>query len=88
MRKSGGSAGREQGGERRRYLPLKEFAREALWETVMASGPAFVEEAPEAGRIALCGARRTRGEFADLGRAARAKGRLVGSITGVTGVQP
>jgi len=54
MRKTGRSTGKEQTGARQRYSPLKEFARKAPWDTVMVSGLAFVEEALEAERSALC----------------------------------
>ena len=36
-------------------LPLRGFAREALWATVMILGLAFVEDELEAERMALCG---------------------------------
>jgi putative transposase len=38
-------------------LPFRGLAREALWDTVVLSGLAFVEEALEAERTTLCGAR-------------------------------
>src|ERR1700674_401542 len=38
-------------------LPLRGLAREALWDTVVISGLAFVEEEMEAERAALCGPR-------------------------------
>ena len=57
MGKTGRGTGKEQTGAGPRYLALKEFAREALWDTVMLSGLAFVEEELEAERTALCGPR-------------------------------
>ena len=38
-------------------LPLRGLAREALWDTVMISGLAFVEDELEAERVAVCGQR-------------------------------
>lgn len=38
-------------------MPLREFARQALWDTVVLSGLAFVEEQLETERTALCGPR-------------------------------
>ena len=60
MRKIGRSKVQEQTRRQQRYLPLREFAREALWDTVVLSGLVFVEEELEAERTALCGARVTR----------------------------
>src|SRR5271167_590527 len=57
MRKIGRSKVQEQTEQRQQFLPLREFAREALWDTVVLSGLAFVEEALEAERTALCGRR-------------------------------
>ena len=57
MNKAGRSKIQEQTGLRPRYLPLRELAREALWDTMMLSGLAFVEEELEAERTALCGPR-------------------------------
>jgi putative transposase len=57
MRKIGRSKAEGQTGHRPRYLPLREFAREALWDTMVLSGLAFVEEELEAERTALCGPR-------------------------------
>jgi transposase-like protein len=42
------------------HLALKEFAREALWETVVFSGLACAQEALEAERGAICGERYAR----------------------------
>jgi hypothetical protein len=58
-------------------LPLREFAREALWETVMLSGLAFAEEALEAERTALCGPRYAH----DAGPAAMRAGHAASSLT-------
>ena len=59
VRKTGKSRIEEQ--ERsQRYLALKEFAREALWETVILSGLAYAQEALEAERSAICGERYAR----------------------------
>lgn len=45
MNETGGSKLREQTGpERQRHPPLREFARQALWDTVALSALAFVEE--------------------------------------------
>jgi hypothetical protein len=57
MRKIGRSKAEEQTRQRQRYLPLREFARAALWDTVVLSGLAVVEEELEAERTALCGPR-------------------------------
>ncbi len=56
MRKTGKSRVEEQASPQR-YLPLKEFAREALWDTVVLSGLAYAEEALEEERRAICGER-------------------------------
>jgi len=56
VRKTGKSRVEEQA-RVPRYLPLKEFAREALWDTVIFSGLAYAEEALEAERRAICGER-------------------------------
>ena len=50
MRKIGRSKVQEQTRRQQRYLPLREFAREALWDTVVLSGLVFVEEELEAER--------------------------------------
>jgi hypothetical protein len=55
IRKIGRSKAQEQTGQPQRYLPLREFGREALWDTVVLSGLAFVEEELEAERTGLCG---------------------------------
>ncbi len=72
MRKTGRSKDKEQTGAAQRYLPLKEFAREVLWDTVVLSGIACAEKGLEAERTALCGARYAHlAKFADAGRPAR-----------------
>ena len=57
MNKNGKSRGREQSAQRQLMLPLRGLARAALWDTVVISGLAFVEEEMEAERAALCGPR-------------------------------
>ena len=42
---------------RQPQLPLRGLARKALWDTVMISGLAFVEDELEVERVALCGQR-------------------------------
>jgi putative transposase len=77
MRKVGRSRVQKQRQPRQRYLPLREFAREALWDTVMLSGLALVEEELEAERTALCGPR-----YAHVaGRAAMRAGHVASSLT-------
>jgi len=77
VRKIGRSKVQEQTRRQQRYLPLREFAREALWDTVVLSGLVFVEEELEAERTALCGAR-----YAHLaGRAATRAGHVTSSLT-------
>jgi putative transposase len=77
MKKIGRSKVQEQTRRQQRYLPLREFARQALWDTVVLSGLAFVEEELEAERTALCGAR-----YAHLaGRAATRAGHVASSLT-------
>ena len=52
------SAGKQNGGDARQGLwPLEEFVREALYETVLMSGLAYVSEVLEAEREAVCGPR-------------------------------
>ena len=77
MRKTGRSLVEEQTPSGQRYLPLKEFAREALWETVMLSGLAFAEEELEAERTALCGPRYAH----DTARRAMRAGHVASSLT-------
>jgi len=77
MRKTGRSTDKEQTGGRQRYLPVKEFAREALWDRVMVAGLAFVEEALEAERTALCDPRYAH----DAERAAMRAGHVASSLT-------
>lgn len=57
MKETGRSKVQEQTRQEQRPLPLKEFARQALWDTVVLSGLAFVEEQLEAERTVLCGPR-------------------------------
>ena len=57
MNKNGKSRGREQSAQRQVTLPLHGLARAALWDTVVISGMAFVEEEMEGERAALCGPR-------------------------------
>ena len=57
MKKNGKSQGREQSVQTQLMLPLRGLARAALWDTVVISGLAFVEEEMEAERAALCGPR-------------------------------
>ncbi|MGO9604794.1 MAG: IS256 family transposase [Candidatus Binataceae bacterium] len=76
MGKTGKSRVEEQA-KTQRYLALKEFAREALWETVIFSGLAYAEEALEAERAAICGERYAR--LAD--RAAMRSGHVASSLT-------
>ena len=57
MNKNGKSRGREQSAQKQLILPLRGLARAALWDTVVISGLAFVEEEMEAERAALCGPR-------------------------------
>jgi transposase-like protein len=51
------SRGKEQRPPGQLRLPFGGLAREALWDTVLLSGLAFVEEELEAERAALCGPR-------------------------------
>lgn len=57
MKKNGNKGEWEQKGQRQLRLPLRGLAREALWDTVIISGLAFVEETLEAERAVLCGPR-------------------------------
>jgi hypothetical protein len=57
VNKNGKSRGREQSAEKQPMLPLHGLARAALWDTVVISGLALVEEEMEAERAALCGPR-------------------------------
>ena len=57
MNKNGKSRGREQSAQKQLMLPLRGLARAALWDTVVISGLALVEEEMEAERAALCGPR-------------------------------
>src|SRR5712692_3421552 len=55
VNKNGKRRGREQSA--RNQLPLRGLAREALWDTVVISGLAFVEDELEEERAVLCGPR-------------------------------
>src|ERR1700730_10228027 len=57
VKKNGKSRGREQRAQGQLRLPLRGLAREALWDTVVISGLAFMEDELEAERTALCGPR-------------------------------
>ena len=76
VKKNGKSRGREQSAQKQLMLPLRGLAREALWDTVVISGLAFVEEEMEAERAALCGPR-----YAHLaGRQAQRSGHVPSSL--------
>jgi transposase-like protein len=76
VRKTGKSRVEEQT-RPQRYLPLKEFAREALWDTVIFSGLAYAEAALEEERRAICGER-----YAHLAdRIAMRSGHVASSLT-------
>jgi hypothetical protein len=76
VRKTGKSRAEEQA-RAQRYLPLKDFAREALWDTVIFSGLAYAEEALEEERRAICGER-----YAHLAdRIAMRSGHVASSLT-------
>jgi putative transposase len=55
--KNGKRTGREQRAQEQLMLPLRGLAREALWDTVVFSGLAFVEDELEGERAVLCGPR-------------------------------
>src|SRR5258708_19583020 len=58
MSKSAKSEGRKKAADKRQlWLRLPGLVREALYETVIGAGLACVDEALEAERVALCGAR-------------------------------
>ena len=57
MEKIGRRQAREQSVPGRLELPLRELVREALFDTVIASGLGYVGEVLEAERAALCGPR-------------------------------
>ncbi len=77
MRKTGRSRSGEQTAATQWHLPLGEFFREALLETVMVSGFAFAREQLEAERAALCGPRYAH----DVGRSAMRAGHAKSSLT-------
>jgi hypothetical protein len=76
VNKNGKGQGREQSAQDQLMLSLRGLARAALWDTVVISGLAFVEEEMEAERAALCGPRRTSGRAP--GAALWARGELAG----------
>jgi len=76
VRKTGKSRVEEQA-ESQGYLALKDFAREALWETVIFSGLAYAQEALEAERSAICGERYAR----VVDRVAMRAGHVASSLT-------
>ena len=53
VNKNGKSRGREQSAQKQLILPLRGLARAALWDTVVISGLAFVEEEMEAAQRQL-----------------------------------
>jgi len=77
MSKIGKRKGREQSAQAQLRLPFRGLAREALWDTVVLSGFAFVEEELEAERTALCGARYTHQRQRQAVRTGRAPSSLV-----------
>jgi hypothetical protein len=77
MRKTGKVRGKEQSAAGQLKLRLRGLAREALWNTVVLSGLAFVEEELEAERTALCGARYAHQEQRQAGGRAQSPGREV-----------
>ena len=57
MRKTDRRKGQEQSREDQLRLPLRELVREALFDTVIASGLEYVGEVLEEERTTLCGPR-------------------------------
>ena len=57
MDKNGDRRGRDRRAQGQLSLPLRRLARAALWDTVLFSGLAFVEDELEAERAVLCGPR-------------------------------
>lgn len=76
MNKNGKSRGREQSAQRQVTLALRGLARAALWDSVVISGLAFVEEEMEGERAELCGPRYA--HRAEPGAALRARAELAG----------
>jgi len=82
VNKNGKRRGREQSAQNQLMLPLRGLARAALWDTVVISGLAFVEDELEGGARgavwaavrasdgAASAAVRARAEFAGVGRPA------------------
>jgi hypothetical protein len=58
--KNGKIRARAQSAQSQLMLPLRGLARAALWDTVVFSGLAFVEDELEAERAVLCGPRYAR----------------------------
>lgn len=77
MRKIGKIGGKEQSAAAQLQLPFRGLAREALWDTVVLSGFAFVEEELEAERTALCGRRYAHQEQRQAVRAGHVPSSLV-----------
>lgn len=76
MGKTGKSTAEEQTAEKQWYLPLGEFFREALWDTVVVAGFEFAREQLEAERVALCGPRYVHAAERAAMRAGHAKSSL------------
>lgn len=77
MRKSGRREAEGQRAERQQELPLMERVREALYETVVVAGLAFVMEVLEVEREAVCGPRYQRGGERQAYRAGHVESSLV-----------
>jgi putative transposase len=77
MRKTGRSGIKEQSAARQWHLPLGEFFRDALFDTVVIAGFAFAQEQLEAERAMLCGPRYAH----DAERAALRAGHAKSSLT-------
>lgn len=79
MKKDAGKgAGKQRGGEERQeVLPLAELVREALYETVLMSGLAYVSEVLEAEREAVCGPRYRHDEYREAYRSGHSESSLV-----------
>ncbi len=78
VRKNGKKGKREQSGTPWQLkLPLRELAREALWDTVVVPGLAFVEDALEAERVMLCGPRYAQADGAGAMRSGHVDSSLV-----------
>ena len=77
MRKIGRSKVQAQTHGQQQYLPLREFAREALWDTVVLAGLGFVQEELERERTGLCGERYAHQEGRQAGRVGHVPSALV-----------